>query len=187
MPIGITFEWDSRHLSVWRGGGVERALASALSKAGSGAVRAMKAESSRLVRERKRMRVAFVNRALPLTFPSSKEIGRLAWRMDVSGALVPVSAFPLRQTRKGISVAINTRARSFIRSAFVATMRSGHKGVFLRKAKARLPIREAFTTRVVDVFRDEDMVPSAFGRAESVFGRDFARLLPLEMKKIRSK
>jgi hypothetical protein len=183
----IEFVWDSRDLEVWRGGKVESALAAALSKAGGDAIRSTAAESNRMVRRWKRMKVAALKKALPLTFPGTKEIARLAWRMDVSGALVPVSAYPLRQTRKGISVAINTGARSFIRSAFVATMRSGHRGVFLRDGKGRLPIKEAFTTRVSDVFRDEGFIPAVHAKAAKTFASSFARLMPLEVAKMRAK
>lgn len=181
----IEVTWDSRDLAEWRDNRVERGLASALSKAGGDAARAMAAESNRGIRSRKRMKIAALKKALPLTFPRTKEIVRLAWRMDVSGALVPVSAFPLRQTRKGISVAINTGARSFIKSAFVATMKSGHRGVFLRSGKKRLPIKEAFTTRVVDVFEDAGFIPRVQGRTVKVFDSSFARVLPLELAKQR--
>jgi len=182
----IEFTWDSRDLAMWRGGKVEGALARALLMAGSSAARAMKAESSRMIRERKRFKVAHVNRALPLSFPSSKEIMRLAWRMDVSGALVPVSAYSHRQTRKGVSVAINRGSRSLVRSAFVATMKSGHRGVFLRKGKARLPIKEAFTTRVSDVFADGGFIPAVQVHAQGVFSAAMARLLPMELGKLRA-
>ena len=144
----------------------------------------MRVESSRGVRAKKRMKVAAVNKALPLTFPGSKDISRLAWRMDVSGALVPVSAFPHRQTRKGVSVAINVGKRVLIRSAFVATLRSGHEGVFLRKGKARLPIKEAFTTRVSDVFNDGGFIMLVQSRTRTTFRTAFERLLPLELGKL---
>ncbi len=193
----IEFVWDSRDLAVWRGGKVDGALASALKKAGADAIRATKTESSRMVRSRKQMKAGFVGKALPLTYPSSKEIARLAWRMDVSGALVPVSAYPHRQTRKGVSVAINRGSRSLIRSAFVATMSSGHKGVFTAFGPKRVirsgryaghmrhPIKEAFTTRVSDVFLDGGFIPAVQARAQSVFSASFARLMPMELGKLK--
>ena len=184
MSTGITLEWDSRDLAVWRGGKVERALANTLSKAGGDAARAGRAESSRKIRERKSMKAGAVGKALPLTFPGTKEIARLAWRMDVSGALVPVSAYPHRQTRKGVSVAINKGSRSLIRSAFVVTLKSGHKGVFLRKGDARLPIKEAFTTRVSDVFMDGGFIPAVQARQQRAFSATFTRVLPLELAKL---
>ena len=196
MSAAIEFVWDSRDLAIWRGGKVDKALADALKKAGGDAARAMKVESSRGVRSRKRMKVAFVNRSLPLEFPKSKEIARLAWRMDVSGALVPVVALPHRQTGKGVMVQINVGASKLIKGAFLATMASGHKGVFQRygprriamkgrsKGKMRQAIREAFTTRVSDVFLDAGFIPKVQARTQAVFSSSFARLLPMELGKL---
>ena len=181
MAATIIFEWDSRDLQVWRKRSVESALARALAKSGGDAVRAMKAESSRQVRAKKKFKVALVNKSLPVTYPTSKEISRLAWRMDVSGALVPVAAFPHRQTRRGVSVAINVGARKTIKSAFIATMRSGHEGVFMRRGKKRLPIKEAFTTRVSDVFMNSGFIPLIQLKAQGVFAKAFERLLPVEL------
>ena len=185
MASTIAFEWDSRDLQVWRRRSIESALAKALSKSGSDAVRALKAESSRRVRAQKRFKVAFVNKSLPVTYPTSKEISRLAWRMDVSGALVPVAAFPHRQTKRGVSVAINVGARKTIRSAFIATMRSGHEGVFVRRGKTHLPIKEAFTTRVSDVFMNSGFIPLVELKAQGVFSQAFERLLNVELSKVR--
>lgn len=185
MSAAIELVWDSRDLDVWRENRIEYALGRALSRSGGDAARAMKTVAGRKVRERKAMKLNRVNRALPLTFPTSKEISRLAWRMDVSGALVPVAAFPHRQTHAGVSVQINKGSRSLIRSAFTARLKSGHLGVFLRKGKARLPIKEAFTTRVSDVFNDQGFIPAVQTRTHAVFSSAFYRLLKLELDKAK--
>jgi hypothetical protein len=177
----IEITWDSRDLEVLRNAGVERALERALSKAGGDAVRFLKSGSSRLIRARKRFRVKRVNDSLPLRFPKSKAIESLAWRMDISGRPVPLSDFPHRQTKKGVTVAVNAGSRGFIKSAFVATMRSGHKGIFTRRGEKRLPIDEAFTTRVSDVFSDSGFVEFVQRGAQEKFARSFDRLFPLEL------
>lgn len=182
----ISFTWDSRDLELWRGEPkVEKALASALSKAGGDAVRALRADSVRSVRSRKRFKAAKLRRALPLFFPRGRKIESLLWEMKVSGEPVPVSSLPHRQTRKGVSVAINTGKRSFIRSAFIATMKSGHTGVFLRRGAGRLPIDEAFTTKVSDVFNDTGMIPDVMQTAERAFDKAFTRLWAIEVGKLR--
>jgi hypothetical protein len=183
MP-SITFQWDSRDLAAWRNAKVDKALAAALKKAGSDAARAMKAESSRRVRDRKRFKVSHVNKSTPLSFPRSKVISELVWRMDVSGAPSPLSAFPHRQTRKGVTVSVNKNGSKLIRSAFVATMKSGHKGVFVRRGNKRLPIDELFSTRISDVFRDQGMVPAVYDRTQAVFRSAFERLFRLELNKV---
>ena len=55
--------------------------------------------------------------------------------------------------------------------AFVATMKSGHKGVFKRKGKERLPIKELYITldryasRVISLLIDQE--------SEEVFRKNF--------------
>jgi len=63
-------------------------------------------------------------------------------RVIVKGKPVPLMAFKPRQTKKGISVTIKKGHRTMLRSAFIATMRSGHVGVYKRVGRKRLPIRE---------------------------------------------
>lgn len=163
---------------------VPRQLLSAVRRAGSEAVRAMRAESSRQVRARKRFKVAKVNGALPLDFPSSSApLDRLVWRMRVSGEAMPLGTFPTRQTKRGVMVSVNKGASKLFPGAFIATMRSGHKGVFYRTGKARLPIDEAFSTRVSDVFQNEGLIEAIQTHTQTVFARAIARLLPQELKK----
>lgn len=184
----ITLSWDSRGLDVFRSRAVERALTRALTRAGGEAVRAMKVAASRSVRQRKRFKVKRVNEALPLFFPRGKqEINDLVWRMGVSSKLVPIVEFPHSQTRRGVSVGVNAGKRTLIKGAFIARMKSGHVGVFRRafKGAPRLPIKEAFTTRVSDVFEDNGMVPAVYARTQSVFQRAFDRLLKLELTKLK--
>lgn len=181
--VALTLEWD-RSLVAKFGPRATKGLQRALSRAGSDAIRAIRVESNRYARARKRFKVARVNAALPLTFPrGAKSIEDLVWTMRVRGEVVPVASFPHRQTRQGVRVEINTGKTVLIRSAFLATMRSGHKGVFRRAGKARLPINELFTTRISDVFKDAGMVPSTLARGQAVFAATFARLLPVELAK----
>jgi hypothetical protein len=53
---------------------------------------------------------------------------------------VPLAKLGARQTKTGVSV----RNRGSYRSAFIATMASGHRGVMIREGAARLPIRELY-------------------------------------------
>lgn len=60
-----------------------------------------------------------------------------ASRIDPSGSLVatgrplPLMAFRARQNKRGVSVRIKGKSR-LVHKAFIATMKSGHKGVFAR-------------------------------------------------------
>jgi hypothetical protein len=183
----LSFGFDAQDVARWKDEKVTRAFASAIRKAGGDAARFLRTGGSKIVRAKKKIALKRVREALTLTFPKGRRIEDLTWRMDVSGAPVPVAAFPHRQTKRGVSVAINQGARALIRSAFVATMRSGHRGVFTRAGPGspRLPIKELFSTRVSDVFRDNPTIPTLFHGARSTFESSFTRLLPLELAKLK--
>lgn len=188
VTIDLQFLFDTRQLNPFRNRRVERAIARAASKAGGDGIRSMRTDATRKVRERKRMKAGKVRAALPLVFPGRKELASLIWRMKVSGRVVPVSEYPgVRQVKAGVSVQINRQgARKVIPSAFVAVLKSGHKGVFRRKSKARLPIEELFSTKVSDVFGDADLIPALHEAAQKMFSSTFVRVLPLELDKARA-
>lgn len=56
---------------------------------------------------------------------------------------------PSRGRGKGVTARTSTRR---YRSAFIAKMPSGHRGVYARKRRARLPIRELFGPSIGHVF-----------------------------------
>lgn len=184
--MNLTFEWDKSQLGPLRDAGLERPLLSALRKSGGDAIRAMRAASNRAIRFRKQMKAGTVSRGLVLRMPrSTRSIDDLEWRVDVSGAPFRLSAYPFRQVKRGVSVAVNRGARRIIPSAFVATMKSGHTGIFVRRGKKRLPIDELFSSRISDVFNDSGMIPAVFARGSAVFSASFSRLLPLELAKVK--
>lgn len=206
MPA-LVLEWDSSGVVGFTEGKVGRAALRAASKAGGDAIRSMKTESARTVRQRKRVKAGKVKAGLVLDFPHGKSAEDLVWRIDVSGATTPVIDFPAHQVRAGVMAGINTGKSKLIPGAFIATMRSGHRGVFerakggavsaLRPTKkgkgggrvhrvARLPIHELFTTRIADVFNNPGMVPAILEVGRLKFESSFARLLPLELDKIES-
>jgi hypothetical protein len=189
MSTALEFIWDSRDLEVWRGGKVEFALARALRLAGNQALRVMQRDSTRAILGRKLMREGDVVKALPLVFPGRKAAIRdLVWREKVSGKPVPLSQFPHIQTKRGISVRVNVGGGTKrIKSAFVATMRSGHVGIFRRKGKARLPLQELWTTRISDVMQDHGIIPAIEGAAYARMQSAFTRGLERELAKLKRK
>lgn len=60
----------------------------------------------------------------------------------VTGRRIPLLAFHARQTRQGVSYRL-PKGRQLLPSGFIATMKSGHRGAFVRRGKRRLPIVEA--------------------------------------------
>ena len=195
----VTFSVDSRGVEQRTRMGL-RAVESALMKAGGDAIRAMRTDSSRKVRERKSIKAGKLGEKLRISFPTKKE--EKLWRLNIPAEVMPVIAYPARQTKRGVSVLINVGSRAIIPSAFIAKMRSGHVGVFRRVGAAsrapttrykghakyagqkRQSIKELYTTRVVDVFRDQGFVEDVMARGRSVFTKTFERLLPLELQRM---
>lgn len=199
----LILEWDKSQIEGLLKGGMEKALFRALSMSGGDAIRAARVASSRTIRFRKRFKVSRVNGGLKLRFPrtGTRLLENLEWRVDASGEVVPLTAFPFKavkgktigrkgrreRTEGGVKVAINRGRWGFIPNAFVARMKSNHVGIFVRKGRARLPIEEKFTTRISDVFEDHGMVPAVHARAQVVFSSSFSRLLPIQLAKMAKK
>ncbi len=72
---------------------------------------------------------------------------------------------PSRGRGRGVSYKLSG-SRDRIQSAFIATMPSGHRGVFIRKARARLGIRELFGPSIGHVFGKYR--PAGLARAREV-------------------
>lgn len=165
---------------------LEKALIRAVSKAGGDAARTLRIAGTSDIRAKKKLKLRVIRNSLQLDFPVRKtSLDALSWKMRVGDAPVRVIDLGARQTKKGVTFSINSGTRSLIAGAFISTMRSGHRGVFFRRTRARLPIAEAFTTRVSDVFKDHTFIPGVFEKAQMKFKSSFDRLLPLELGKIK--
>ena len=113
---------------------------------------------NRMVRETYNMKRADVDKAITVT-PSS--ISKLQVDIRVKGRRQPLLMFQAKQLRKGVKITVKRGGRSLLPHAFIATMKSGHKGVFTREPKAkRLPIGEKFTISVAEMFGSKTIVDS---------------------------
>lgn len=183
MSIAISADWDRSALAGLETGKLKGAVKRALRKAGATALRDMRAEASKRIRARKRIKVRYISRALSLRRPKGGDISAMEWAVDVSGEAVPLVAYPHRQTAKGVSVEVNRGKRTLLKGAFKATMRSGHEGVFRRRGKARLPIEELRGSRPVDALLHAGEAEAVAQRGGESFNATFARVLPLELEK----
>lgn len=160
----------------------KRAVMTAASMAGGEAIRYARAEMTRQITARKAFKTGEVRDSLTIIYPSSKEV--LVWRLRASNRAMPVFAFPgVRQTQQGVTVQIKAGQNAAIPHAFIATMKSGHRGVFIRTSKKRLPIRELYTSKIVNVFGDA--VPAVVPLVQRKFDESFHRLLPLQVQRER--
>ena len=189
MTAELEFEWDSRELQVFRGGKVEEALGRALRLAGNQALREMQDASAQHVTSRKLIDEGRVRDGMPLVFPGRKDaIASLEWTEKVSGEVMPLSRFPFIATAQGVHVRVNmTSGFKVLTSAFVRRLSTGHLGVFQRKGKARLPIKELWTTRISDAMSDAGAAEKAQAKAMEKFGPAFERSLARELEKLKRK
>lgn len=67
----------------------------------------------------------------------------LTARVSVRSKAIPLIKLPARQTPAGVVVNAGSR-RIHLPSAFIATMPTGHRGIYQRKKRRRLPIREMY-------------------------------------------
>ena len=89
---------------------------------------------------------------------------KLSAEIVATGARIPLVKFSARDRRpRGVSARIPGGAGRYPQ-AFIATMRSGHTGVFQRKGVARLPIRELHGPSMPKVF--EKHIPEGLARGE---------------------
>lgn len=151
-------------------------------RAGSTALRDMRSEASKRVRQRKRIKAKVVRSALNLERPRRSEpISRARWTLGVTGKPVKLSAYPHRQTKRGVSVTVNKGKRTVVRSAFVTTVGAGHRGIFRRRGKARLPITELLGSRPVDALLHDGEADVVLTRGRKSFRRAFQRLVATEV------
>ena len=152
-------------------------------KAGSTALRDMRSEAGKRVRGRKRIKAGAIAKQIVLRRPKGSKLSRLEFAVDVLGQVTRVSDYPHRQTKRGVSTTINRGKRTLIPHAFIATMASGHKGVFVRQGKARYPIVAPLASRVVDALLHKGEAEGVLERGQRVVSETFARLFPLELGK----
>lgn len=182
MSIGIDVKWDRSGIAALETGPLKGALKRALRKAGATALRDMRSEASKRIRARKAIKPRYITRAITLR-RTGGDVADMTWAVNVSGEAVPLVAYPARQTKKGVSVEVNRGKRTLVKGSFIATMKSGHKGVFRRTGKARLPIHELRGSRPVDALLHEGEAAGVAERGGTSFGDTFARVLPLEIGK----
>ena len=185
MSLAISVKFDRSGIASIQPGPMKRAIARALRKAGATGLRDMRSEAVKRIRARKAIKPSYVSRALTLARPKGSDIASMEWALRVSGDPVPLIAYPHRQTRRGVTVEVNRGKRTLVRHAFIASMKSGHEGVFRRLGKSRLPIKELLGSRPVDALLHKGEADAVAARGGRSMADTFARLLPLELGKSR--
>ena len=182
MSISITAKMDTSQLTKLLSE-YPKAARRAIRKAGSTAQRDMRSEANKRIRAKKRIPLRYIRDALTLRSKTAGGISEMEWALEFSGKPVPLTAYPHRQTKTGVSVEVNTGKRTLVAGAFVATMKSGHRGVFKRMGKARLPIKELLGSRPVDALLHEGEAAAVAERGHKSLMDTLVRLMMMEMGK----
>lgn len=190
MALSLSITFDSRQLRGLSARRQEMALSKTTRRAGATALRDMRSEASKRVRARLRLKVKHVNATLHQRPPKVSGVAG-QWALAVSGRPVALSRYPHRQTRKGVSyAAFKGGKRKVIPSSFTATMpkksadqERGHLGAMMRSRRTRLPIREMWGPKPVDVLRYEGEAEGVAERGRRSFEATFERLLVRELSK----
>ena len=140
----------------------EKAITRSLNRTITG----VRTAASRAVREELTLKAKDVNRELAVRRARRRD---LEAALDISVTATGLIKFRARQTQRGTTVQVKRRGgRKRISHAFIAKMKSGHVGVFVRrKGAGRLPIGERFST-AVGQFLDDERVLSELGDGAQV-------------------
>lgn len=123
-----------------------KATVRALNRAGA---RAM-TESNREVRKIFNVKASVVRGQMKLRRAYK---GHLAATIRVYGKRIPLIEFSARETARGVTLRVRKGGRKLVPHAFIRTVASGHKGVFVRAANARgaagdIPFRRGMGSRI---------------------------------------
>lgn len=146
--------------------GIPRALPKVMSRGLNRTAQSARTQISRSLAQRIGLKIKDVRARLTLSKASYSN-----WRsaVGISGKRFGLIKFAARQTKKGVTYR-KGRNRILIRHAFIATMPSGHRGVFMRKAGPRLPIAEMRGPSLAQVFT------GAQDEANRIYRESLARL-----------
>jgi len=104
---------------------------------------------------------------------------QMSAQVVATGDRIPLYKFRARQTRAGVSARLPTGAERYP-SAFIATVGSGHTGVFKRRSARRLPIVELFGPSVPKVFRK--LIPLGLARGEEQLAKNLVHEMRFALK-----
>lgn len=138
-----------------------KAAISALNRTGQ----QVRTAANRKIREQYSFKASVVSRSLKV---ARSQFARLEVSVLSQGRRVQVIDASARQTRRGVTVRIG-KQRKLIRGAFIATMKSGHVGVFSRRTNKRLPIGEIYTIAIAEAFGSTPVVATMRLKASEVF------------------
>lgn len=130
----------------------------------------VRAEAARKVGKDYNIRIGAAKSQMLITRATRNSIKAV---ISVSGRPIPLVEFDARQTRRGVSVKVKG-SRKIVGPAFIATMKSGHRGVYLRemvggKRAGRLPIKQLFSLSLPVAFSQRQIMDALLASASGRF------------------
>ena len=164
----------------------QRVVGVATSRAINKSSVSVRAVGSRALSQDLALRVGDVRKELVLTRATAQTQEA---RISVRGRRLPLILFgatgpqPSRGRGRGVSYRFG-RGRKRIASAFIATMRSGHKGVFRRILKASLPIVELFGPSLAVAFTRRGVKKAMTDRYAEVMPKNLQHEILFELQRV---
>lgn len=159
----------------------ERVIATAAARALNRAAVSTRAQAVREIRERYNIKAGAARAQMRIERASRS---RLTAAVVVSGRPIPLIEFAARRVAAGVSVEVRRGRRLTLRGRFIATMKSGHVGVFERIGKfgrrgnPRLEkIGEKFTVGLPSMFTQRAVLSAIERVALQRFSVELAREL----------
>lgn len=149
------------------------------------AVAKSKTATSRQLSKETGFKVGVVKRFVHV-FKASRK--RLVATLKVRGRRIGVFSLRnprVKQQKKGITYKIG-RAKKYVDGGFIATMPGGHKGIFSRKGRSRLPIEEEKLMSNPEIFIDS-IKKEQEKQVLTTFNEVFGKQLDHEMNKVDRK
>lgn len=181
MSLRITAQYDLSAFDKLQSPSFKRTITTALNKT----ITSLRTQTRREIQQRIKLKGQVINRGLKINRAQHKKFATQTPQasLTVNHNPVPLIHYQARQTkRKGISVNVKGQ-RKYLPKAFIATMRSGHRGVFQRDTNKRLPIRELYSTRLTDIVNNPQLIASIAKQAQQRFKIELERAIKLLWQK----
>jgi hypothetical protein len=152
-----------------------------ISRAVNDSLSGVRTEAVKRIGGKVMLKAAYIRQTFMIKKASIKDLTAL---VETTGKPVPLIKYSARQIKAGVSVKVlKVGGRKKIPHAFIATMDSGHTGVFWRQytdvrkpvkhgfgygalpAKYTLPIKELYGPRVPDVMDDPEIMQPVMAHA----------------------
>jgi hypothetical protein len=159
---------------------VSKATTAALNKVGSQAFTA----ASKEIRSEYNIKAKDLKKA----FEFKKARGSV-WLAEIQakGKGTPLIYFSAKQTKKGVTARVlKAKGRKTYPSRFIATMKSGYKGVFVREGKKRLPIKQEFRVGIATAFGSKKIMDITRKVIADKWGSVFKNAMDFYMGKART-